>query len=83
LAEAGSGRTDWIRLRALDDSELEAAVADDADCFALTGRIVSRNEARTFRQVVHACRFGRFKPWTRTLRQSELRKLDENFAALG
>jgi hypothetical protein len=73
LAEAGNGQTDWKRLRALRESELEAAIAADPDCLALSPHVVSRTEARILRHVARA----ELKPWARTrpLRRSELRKL--------
>ena len=75
LAKAANGRTEWKRLRSLSDRELDLAISADPDCLVLADYVVSSGEARVLRHVVHAYRFGRLKPWTRTLRRSELRKL--------
>lgn len=36
LALAGSGQTDWDRVAALTDAEIDAAIAADTDCYALS-----------------------------------------------
>jgi len=73
--EAGNGRTDWKRLRALRDSELDKAISTDPDAMTLSDHFASNSEQRILRRIVYAYRFGRLKPWSRPLRRSELRDL--------
>lgn len=75
MEEAGNGRTDWKRLKALRDSELDDAISTDPDAMTLLDHLASHGEVRVLRRIVHAYRFGRLKPWSRPLRRSELRNL--------
>lgn len=55
LAKAGSGKTDWSRLAEISDLELEAAIANDTDTFALED-----SDLRAVRRKAKASEQARF-----------------------
>ncbi len=45
-------RTDWAKLRTQSDDEIDAAIASDADCYALETEILGRMDSAYHYEVV-------------------------------
>lgn len=61
LAKAGSGLTDWSRIRGLRDEEIDAAIADDEDCFAMTDQRIANCGSKRVALQIRKRPDGRFR----------------------
>ncbi len=65
LAKAGSGQTDWVRLNAMSEAEIIAAIIEDEDSFALSDKdlatVVARFGTKSPRAMIRSVRNGRFR----------------------
>ena len=51
--ESEASRTDWARLRALTDAEIEAAIADDPDSYAFAQGEETGRKGASFRYQIY------------------------------
>lgn len=65
LGQVGSGQTDWDRVRALTDAQIDAAIASDPDAFALCdadlAAITAESPAGHASYQIRKSRDGRFR----------------------